>query len=79
MNDPKKDQDKLAPEEALDGLAVAPPDPAQEKPTAPRDKDRRLDEALDESMDASDPPSITQPRAAPPGPDEDPSAKNRST
>lgn len=63
--------------EALDGLAVAPPDPgADADSTRPRrgdaghddhladrddDADARLDEALDESMDASDPPAAVQP------------------
>ncbi|MFT3976770.1 MAG: hypothetical protein QM688_06620 [Sphingomonas bacterium] len=28
----------------------------------PSDKQAKLDEALDESMDASDPPAMTQPR-----------------
>jgi len=63
-------------EEALDSLAVAPGEkPAtddrqnagQDKSIAkrleknPESADARLDNALDESMDASDPPSSTQP------------------
>lgn len=86
------DKDKLAPQEALDAMAVAPPpdpaageeehagrDPAidQRLQAAPRSKDARLDEALDETMDASDPPSITQPHAH--LPPKDPSADERSS
>jgi len=85
------DKDKLAPQTALDAMAVAPPpdpapgdedhagrDPAIDRrlQDAPRDEDARLDEALDETMDASDPPSITQPRKHSPLPD--PSAAERS-
>lgn len=53
---------------ALDSLAVAPAgDAGQDRKIAdrlkrsPEDSDARLDTALDESMDASDPPSSTQP------------------
>jgi hypothetical protein len=53
---------------ALDSLAVVPGgDAGQDKSIArrleknPDSKDARLDNALDESMDASDPPSQTQP------------------
>lgn len=53
---------------ALDSLAVAPAgDAGHDKSIGrrleknPDSKDARLDNALDESMDASDPPSSTQP------------------
>ena len=70
MADPHSTEDK-----ALDSLSVAPPKP-QERPDRdagqdesinkrlernPESKEARLDTALDESMDASDPPSSTQP------------------
>jgi len=63
-------------DEALDSMGVAPPAPKDEAPDRdagqdesitrrlernPESKDARLDTALDESMDASDPPSSTQP------------------
>lgn len=64
-------------DEALDGLAVAPPDSDAETGDARArpgdagrdnhladdedDTDAQLDEALDESMDASDPPAAVQP------------------
>ncbi len=93
------DKDQLAPQEALDAMAVAPPpDPAAEKEgdpaqragqdpdvagrvaEQPRSQDARLDEALDETMDASDPPSITQPRThLPPLPPEDSSGNQRGS
>lgn len=64
-------------EEALDGLSVAAPAPKNEKQGGdagqdesinkrlernPESKEAQLDTALDESMDASDPPSSTQPQ-----------------
>lgn len=60
-------------EKALDSLSVAPAgDEAQASPgDAGHDRslgDDSLDEALDESMDASDPPSVTQPGRADPAP-----------
>lgn len=74
------DKDQLAPQEALDAMAVAPPpDPdADAKAPPPRSNDARLDEALDETMDASDPPSITQPRPHLPPPADDATAGDRS-
>ena len=55
------------------------PDAAGRVAEQPRSQDARLDEALDETMDASDPPSITQPRThLPPLPPEDASADQRS-
>jgi hypothetical protein len=78
--------DKLIDEQALDGISVAPGDPAQEMSgnpdhpahhpdqqagqdeslrrrlkEDPSDPDAKLDVGLDETMDASDPPAITQP------------------
>lgn len=63
-------------DKALDSIAVAPPAPKEEARDRdagqdesisrrlernPESKEARLDTALDESMDASDPPSSTQP------------------
>ena len=61
-------------ERALDSLSVAPDEGRTERQDAgqdaaierrlkddPENPDARLDTALDESMDASDPPSSTQP------------------
>lgn len=80
------EQDKLIDDKALDGLSVAPGDPAEEandiqhpRQNAGQDEsiakrlerdptsaDAALDNGLDESMDASDPPSATQPGAGEP-------------
>lgn len=67
------DRDSIDPE-AMDTVSVAPEDPGETRSDAgcdeaigerlarnPESKDARLDRALDESMDASDPPSSTQP------------------
>ena len=63
-------------DKAMDRMAVAPPAPEGKTPDQdagqdelinrrlqrhPESKDARLDAALDELMDASDPPSSTQP------------------
>ena len=89
------DRDTLAPQKALDSMAVAPPpDPAAERNAChprqtagqdpaiadrlarhPHNADAKLDEALDETMDASDPPALTQPRRA--DPPADPSDADR--
>ena len=68
--------DKTIDDKALDSLSVAPPQPrdAARRGDAgqdesirrrlrrdPESRDARLDTGLDESMDASDPPSSTQP------------------
>lgn len=71
-------------ERAIDSLSVAPgkdADDAKRDQNAgqdetitkrlernPEDKDAQLDNALDESMDASDPPSNTQPGGGEPAP-----------
>ncbi len=63
-------------DQALDSLGIAPPEPVDKTPNCdagqdeaitrrlernPESTEARLDTALDESMDASDPPSSTQP------------------
>lgn len=70
------DDGKTIDPKALDSLSVAPPAPEASQSNSdagqdesinrrlkrnPESKDARLDTALDESMDASDPPSSTQP------------------
>ena len=68
-----EDRDSIDPK-AMDTVSVAPEDPGKAQGDAgcdetigqrlernPESKDARLDRALDESMDASDPPSSTQP------------------
>jgi hypothetical protein len=82
-------------DKALDSIAVAPPRPeegardrdaGQDKSITqrlernPESTEARLDTALDESMDASDPPSSTQPvHSNEPAPSSgyDPEAENR--
>lgn len=67
------DTDSIDPK-AMNTISVAPEDPGKTRSDAgcdeaigerlernPESKDARLDRALDESMDASDPPSSTQP------------------
>lgn len=51
--------DQLVGEGVMQTISVAPPD----ERTTPRtqDRDEQLDAELDQTMDASDPPSATQP------------------
>lgn len=46
-------------EAATDGLSIAPPDPRRDEDRT--GEDAALDTGVADSMDASDPPSVTQP------------------
>lgn len=63
------DEKTIISKDAMDRASVAPPSPDAGRDTDiterleadPADRDAKLDRGLDESMDASDPPAVTQP------------------